>query len=205
MEKRVFFILIKRCLILDDDFGYGRKRRQVIDPETGEMIAEVWHNRPENGIFPLGVNVTTAQAIFTREESPDKQSEYIHVRDADIEHSYYAFWNKKNENKNPPKKRSTGNKKSYVKLFSEKLAELDDKLSLRDMGFLVKLVPLIDWDSGALIGNRDKEKLTIDDIAVIFGENKRNAYRLVNPLIDAGVMFKKGPHYYINRSYMAKG
>jgi len=197
--------VIRRCIVLDDDFGYGRKRRQVIDVDNGEMVAVVWHNRPDNGIFPAGVNVTTAQAIFTREETPDKQSEYIHVRDADIEHEYYGFWNKKNESKNPPKKRSTGNKKSYVKLFSEKLTELDDKLSLRDMGFLVKIVPLIDWDSGALVGIRSKEKLTIDDIAAIFGEKKRNTYRLVNPLIDAGVMFKKGQHYYINRAYMAKG
>jgi len=196
--------LIKRCLILDDDFGYGRKRRQVIDPETGEMIAEVWHNKPENGIFPLGVNATTAQAIFTREEAPDKQSEYIHIRDAEIEHEYYGFWHKKGENKNPPKKRST-NKPTYVKLYNEKLMELADRLSYNDIGFLISVAPLIDWHSGALIDRKTKEKLTINDIAEKIGETKRNAYNRVNPLINTGVMFKKGSHYYVNRSYMAKG
>ena len=197
--------MLHKCIVLDENFGYGRVRRQIIDADSGEMLAVTWHNRPEQGIFPSGVNSTVAQAIFSREEAPDKQSEYIHVRDIDIEHSYYAFWNKKNENKNPPKKRSTGNKQAYVKLFNEKLAELAGKLNYSDMGFLFSLAPLIDWDNGALVDKRNKEKLSIDDIADIIGETKRNAYKRINPLIDAGVMFKKGPHYYINRSYMAKG
>ena len=195
--------MVKRCIILDDDFGYGRTRRQVIDMETGEMLAEVWHNRPENGIFPIGVSATVAQAIFTREMSPDKQSELIHIRDKDIEESYYSFWNKRGENKNPPKKRST-NQPAYVKLYNDKLMELGDKLSYVDIGFLISVAPLIDWHSGALISKK-KEKLIIDDIAKIIKETKRNAYKRVNPLISAGVMFKKGSHYYINRSYMAKG
>jgi len=197
--------LLRKCIVLDEDFGYGRVRRQIIDTESGEMLSVTWRNRPEQGIFPSGVNSTVAQAIFSREEAPDKQSEYIHVRDLDIEHSYYAFWNKKNESKTPPKKRSTGNKQAYVKLFNEKLAELADKLNYSDMGFLFSLAPLIDWDNGALVDKRNKEKLTIDDIADIIGETKRNAYKRVNPLISAGVMFKRGSHYYVNRSYMAKG
>jgi len=167
------------------------------------MLAEVWHNRPENGIFPIGVSATIAQAIFTREMSPDKQSELIHIRDKDIEESYYSFWNKRGENKNPPKKRST-NQPAYVKLYNAKLMELGDKLSYVDIGFLISVAPLIDWHSGALI-NKKKEKLTIDDIAKIINETKRNAYKRVNPLISAGVMFKRNGHYYINRSYMAKG
>ena len=197
--------MLRKCIVLDEDFGYGRVRRQIIDTESGEMLSVTWRNRPEQGIFPSGVNSTVAQAIFSREEAPDKQSEYIHVRDLDIEHSYYAFWNKKNESKTPPKKRSTGNKQAYVKLFNEKLAELADKLNYSDMGFLFSLAPLIDWDNGALVDKRNKEKLTIDDIADIIGETKRNAYKRVNPLISAGVMFKRGSHYYVNRSYMAKG
>jgi len=196
--------MVKRCIILDDDFGYGRTRRQVIDMETGEMLAEVWHNRPENGIFPIGVSATVAQAIFTREMSPDKQSELIHIRDKDIEESYYSFWNKRGENKNPPKKRST-NQPAYVKLYNDKLMELGDKLSYSDIGFLISVAPLIDWHSGALVDRRTKEKLTVDDIAEKIGETKRNAYNRVNPLISAGVMFKRGSHYYVNRSYMAKG
>ena len=197
--------MLRKCIVLDEDFGYGRVRRQIIDTESGEMLSVTWRNRPEQGIFPSGVNSTVAQAIFSREEAPDKQSEYIHVRDLDIEHSYYAFWNKKNESKTPPKKRSTGNKQAYVKLFNEKLAELAGKLNYGDMGFLFSLAPLIDWDNGALVDKRNKEKLSIDDIAEIIGETKRNAYKRVNPLISAGVMFKRGSHYYVNRSYMAKG
>ena len=196
--------MIKRCLILDDDFGYGRTRRQVIDPETGEMLAEVWHNRPEQGIFPLGVSATVAQTIFTREESPDKQSEHISIRDKDIEHSYYEFWNTKKGLK-PPKKRSTGNKKGYVKLYNEKLVELSAKLSDADMGFLVKLSPLIDWDNGALTDKRKKEKLSADDLIRILKMPERNFYRRMSALAGAGVAYRKDDCYYVNRSYMAKG
>ena len=195
---------IRKCLILDDDFGYGRKRVQVIDTETGEMYAEDWKNRPEQGIFPIGVNATVAQTIFTREFAPDKQSEHISIRDRDIEHSYYEFWDK-GEHKKPPKKRSTGNKPGYVKLYNEKLAELSAKLSDADLGFLVKLSPLIDWANGALTDKRKKEKLSADDLIRVLKMPERNFYRRMSALTGAGVAYRKNDCYYINRSYMARG
>jgi len=196
---------IRKCLILDDDFGYGRKRVQVIDTETGEMYAEDWKNKPEQGIFPEGVNATKAHTIFTREFAPDKQSEYIHVRDGDIEHEYYGFWNQSKGNKGPKKKRSTGNKPGYVKLFNEKFSKLTKTLSDSEMGFLIKLSPLVDWDNGAIVDTRNHEKMCIEELADVIGASKRDTYRKVNSLVSAGVMYRKGDYYYINRAYMAKG
>ena len=47
--------------------------------------------------------------------------------------------------------------------------------------------------------------MCIEELADVIGASKRDTYRKVNSLVSAGVMYRKGDYYYINRAYMAKG
>jgi len=182
------------------DLGYGRNKHTLIDEETGEILQEFFDCISLRHSYEMGTNsVMLGHGIAIGKEKADNSREYVTVTDyggkkPDV---VFGFWNNAFKRKRKgTKPKSGGGKKQYLKLYTEKLDNLDVTLA----GVLVKLAIKADWETGKL------KMDSISDIAKNIGCSRPTMHSYIEKLQKDGAIKKDdNGDYIINRDYIAKG
>lgn len=106
------------------------------------------------------------------------------------------------ERKTP--KRRAGNQKTYVKLYLTKLSELV-VLPDKDLGSVLRMARLIDWDTGVLVDVRTKEPLDYKGLCKQLKYTEQTLNNRLKVLKDKDVLTKDEEGYKINSEYISKG
>ena len=147
----------------------------------------------------LNGNVNVANAIVSREKLKSGiEHVYVSIDGVDI----YDFWfNTKKKKEHNPK--HTGGKKSYAKIYLEKLETYD--ISIEALGFMVKLLPYIQWSTGYLLKKRSKKKLKTDDILKIVNKSRNTAFKIINEMKKYNLISYDSEGYRVNKEFIMKG
>lgn len=148
----------------------------------------------------LNKQINVIDAVISRETLPNG-IECIYVNAGGEGYLYNFFVNPVKDNKEKPK--HTGGKKSYVKVYIEKLNDYD--ISIESLGFMVKLFPNIQWTTGYLIKKRSKKKLLIDDIVKLVNKSNKTVIKIMKELKDNKLLSKDSEGYRINSEFIMKG
>lgn len=101
------------------------------------------------------------------------------------------------------------NKQRYVNCYHEPIKDITSKLKLHELGTVLKLLPFLSFKHQDGLLTKDRQPMTMDDIAEAIGKSKRAATTVITTLVDAGVIVKQGtnrkPLYYVDRQYHTIG
>lgn len=147
-------------------------------------------------------SVISAYAVKGRRNG-DYQELIFKIDDIEICRKWYNPNDKSNN-----KKRSTGGKRAYVKLYIDKLKELKEQGASPDsLGCLVWLIDNIEWQTGKLYKGRGRNKRSIEftDFMSIFKLKERQTRQKINELISNNLLKYEDGSYYIASDFMQKG
>lgn len=163
---------------------------RVLDIETGEVLFE----REEENInkaFSGGLETVSGYMTVRRQIMADGRECRTVECNGDI---LCVGWNK------PLKTRKRGGKKSYVKLYPDKIATLKDEV----INGLIKLAPFIMPD-GTLKDRKRRRYLSKTQALAALGFGRDKNRRLWQAMIDSGVLFIADGIIHIDREYLARG
>lgn len=134
------------------------------DLNVAYIVADVGQKMPENTIDTL--------------QAGDK---ITHMRD---------IVNHKKENEKFDKNFNKG--VGFVKIYDDMIDALADKLTLAEFRFAIRLTHHMSYDDGILRtkGHKQGKVLTIKDMSELLNINYANCCKLINALIDKGVIGK---------------
>lgn len=190
--------------ILEQDFGSGRKKRFCVDTETGEILMADCVGDAEV-VFADGCNALELSPGITlgREVREDGAAEYRVVTDyTQTPHRVLcAGWTtgkpqRQRQNKEP---KHTGGKPPFIKLMLDGLDAIEDKVSLRALGMLVKLRRLVAWNTSSINAS------SIRDVARKIKMNQKTTWRHLQELVDAGVLMEADGGYVLSRDVIQRG
>jgi len=172
--------------------------------------------------YKLGeVNAFRADCIISKENLNDKL-ECVYTRDYESgelynkgiqkRHKYSAPKVEKtveaNEHKELKKRKGTGGKKLYTKVYAGDLLKLKrDEVSLEMMGFCTFLTPFVEWETGWLVCGYGKKKefMTQRDIAKELRLGIATVNRVISKLRALGIVVYDGTKYKLSTKFFAKG
>lgn len=140
--------------------------------------------------------------VLTRDKIPKRDLDYYVLKHEDI---IITEWYG-NLGERYTKKKSTGGKKPYVMLMTEKLNSLMQygEVTVEQIGYLTLLTPHIEWNTGKLVHKRSKKSITQSDICELFGISEKTWYRRFRELQNNNLMsYDDG--YYISTELFKKG
>jgi hypothetical protein len=122
----------------------------------------------------------------------------------------YEFWSDgKFKNKDgKSKKRSTGGKPSYMKVYVEKIRELKEAgLSADLVGKVIWLVDNIEWNTGLLYKGKGKNKkyLQFKDLMEIWDIGKTKTAETINKLKNINFLTVEEQGYKLSTDFIQKG
>lgn len=127
------------------------------------------------------------------------------VKGTDIE--IFRKWvNKKNKDDNC--KRGTGGKKAYIKLYVSNLMELISLgISCELLGFIIKLIPYIQWGTGLLIKRSGKQATPVlyTDLIKLLGRGDKYSKNIIKQLKVLELLEHTKDGYKISSDLMQKG
>lgn len=163
-------------------------------------------------------NVTIDNFVLGRERVGN--SELILVSLPEYEEPLFALWNSRKdakkyrkveieyeivfEKKNP---KGSGSQKTYVMLMQTAIAELSRNVSLEALGFLLKITPCIEWDTGRIYRKRDQKSMTVDMLSKYVGIGLIKTKNILKELSKNDVIFYLPGQraYFVNQRYLRKG
>lgn len=170
---------------------------KVVDIDTGVVLAENIIGDYKEA-FANGYNACAGEFVVTREQN-ENGFEYRTVTDPVKETIFCGGWAEEGRHKKVGG-RKRGGKKSYVKLHPEKLAELSDSMLVR----AIRLSGNISTN-GNLVNPKNRRKLGVEELANIWGVEKRRAFDILGGLKEAGVIESIDDHYRINSEFLGRG
>jgi hypothetical protein len=112
------------------------------------------------------------------------------------------------ENKRRKEAAERGPIRYYVNCYHDKVAELNNLLDVNELGALMKLLPYLRMNTGGQLFS-GKERMTTKLAAKAIGKSERQTIRLINAMIDVGVMSKEREGrtvvYCVNEEYHSIG
>jgi hypothetical protein len=186
-----------QAVVIEKNLGHQRKNIIVVDQETGEIVVSAYDSRE---LFPDGCKANIAQLLVGKEELPNG-AEYITISDLD-QNPIFQFWHGRH---GPKKGKSTGGKPAYLKVYQDNFMDATAQLTDGELGFLMRLLPIIEWDSGELIDRKKKQPASVDELAKRLDASPGTIYRKMAKLENAGLVRKVGDKYLVDRNYIAKG
>jgi hypothetical protein len=186
-----------QAVVIEKNLGHRRKNTIVVDQETGEIVVSAYDSRE---LFPDGCKANIAQLLVGKEELPNG-AEYITISDLD-QNPIFQFWHGRH---GPKKGKSTGGKLTYVKVYQENFLDATAQLSDGELGFLMRLLPMIQWDSGELVDRKKKQPVGVDELAKRLETSPGTIYRKMAKLESVGLVRKVEDRYLVDRNFIAKG
>lgn len=151
-----------------------------------------------NSLFPPGKNVSVKTVVFGKEELPDGRC-CVYVTDYETNPPQVIchFWLKDNPVRAyPGRPRGTGGKPAHFKIYLEKLANMDTKLSDEELGTLMRIAKYADWETNILVHPKTKQPLTTKDIVKLTNCSRRTLYRRLKALQENDVIEITDEGYY---------
>jgi hypothetical protein len=112
------------------------------------------------------------------------------------------------ENKRRKEAAERGPIRYYVNCYHDKVAELNNLLDVNELGALMKLLPYLRMNTGGQLFS-GKERMTTKLAAKAIGKSERQTIRLINKMIEVGVMSKeregRAVVYCVNEEYHSIG
>jgi predicted transcriptional regulator len=112
------------------------------------------------------------------------------------------------ENKRRKEAAERGPIRYYVNCYHDKVAELNNLLDVNELGSLMKLLPYLRMNTGGQLFS-GKERMTTKLAAKAIGKSERQTIRLINAMIEVGVMSKEREGrtvvYCVNEEYHSIG
>jgi hypothetical protein len=112
------------------------------------------------------------------------------------------------ENKRRKEAAERGPIRYYVNCYHDKVAELNSLLDVNELGALMKLLPYLRMNTGGQLFS-GKERMTTKLAAKAIGKSERQTIRLINAMIEVGVMSKEREGrtvvYCVNEEYHSIG
>ena len=198
--------------LLEKDLGYGRKRMTVVDIDTGEIIAEQ-HTGSVEAVFGAGANAIIKDVMIGREVN-DSGNEFITISEPADSKVLFAFWRNPHGRRRSPTQdqpdkapKHTGGKPTYLKLYTESLANLAEKVGDAEVGALFKLAQTANWKTGVLVDQRTKEPLDFEGLLHFcgYGSSATLARRLKGLREAGAVTVDDQGCYIISRQLLQKG
>ena len=146
-------------------------------------------------------NAVRDQFIISREKAGG--CEHVHVSHPELAEPLYQFWTGKKKANSP---KHTGGKKSYVMVMIRELAGLiANDLPAENVGYLMCLVPFVEWGTGRLVLGRDNRQMTLADIQQKFKRSRRKTLYILSNLKKHGLLVRDAGGYALSRSLIKKG
>jgi hypothetical protein len=146
-------------------------------------------------------NAIKDEFIVSREKCGG--SEYVQVHHMELPEPIYAFWSSRKKDKKP---KHTGGKKPYAMLMMEELIRLmKGGLPAESTGYLIYLVPYIEWGTGRLIHGRNKKQMKFADIMKVFGKSYKTTQAIIATLKDHDLLAYTKEGYFISRELIKRG
>lgn len=141
--------------------------------------------------------------VLTRDRMPKRDIDYYVLKREDI---IITEWYG-NLGERYTKKKSSGGRKPYVMLMTEKLNSLmqGGKVTVEQIGYLTMLSSYIEWNTGRLIHKRSKKSITQSDICEMFNISEKTWNRRLRELQDNNLMSFKEDGYFISAELFKKG
>lgn len=176
--------------------------------------------KKETHKFILGEqNATLDYFLLGREKVGN--SELIFVSLPEYDEPLFTLWNSHKEKGKYKRKevegevvfekalpKGAGNQKAYVMLKQTAIERLSKmEISIWAYGFMLKAVPLIEWNTGRIYRKRDDKPMTIKMLSEYMGMGVLRTKSVVAELRKSEVLFysKKARAYFVNPDYMQKG
>ena len=195
------------AIIITEDLGYGRRRKRVVDTETGEIMLQKDEGNPLE-VFRLGANVCPlTDGTIGRGERRDDGTACFYVTDYSNGEPQVlgVFWEKPKK-KAIGKPKHTGGKLEYLKLFVSKLRDIINGLSDKDLGALFRFTALCNWETNVLVDSRKKQPLDYAGLKRVTGYSETTLARRIAALKSAGILNVNGEgHYFLNPRLVQKG
>ena len=197
-----------KAVLVETDLGYNRKRKMVIDLETGEVIAR-WHEGDVIKAFADGANTIIKEVQISREVN-DTGIEYIVINEENWPgepQELFSFWRNPRRPQTNKTPKHTGGKRSYVKLYLDQIKEVSRKVTDNDVGMLIRLAQNVDWKTGILVDRRTKKPLNFVGLLKHSGyKSARTLANRINALRQAGILIVDHEgRYVISPLFMRKG
>ena len=148
-------------------------------------------------------NAIRDEFIISREKAG--WCEHVYVSHPELIEPLYQFWTgaKKKASGTP---KHTGGKQSYVMLMIQELAGLiAADLPAENVGYLMCLVPFVEWRTGRLVLERENRQMTLIDIQQKFKRSRRKTLYILSSLKKHGLLVRDTKGYALSRSLIKKG
>lgn len=148
-------------------------------------------------------NAVRDEFIISRERSKKTDSELVFIQHPEMREPLYTFWHTRRSGKKP---KHTGGKKPYVMLMVEGLIELMEKgMPAEYAGYLLYLVPYIEWGTGRLLYGRTKRSMKFRDIQKIFDRSYVTTLKIISRLKQYNLLTHTKEGYFISRDIVKRG
>lgn len=209
MEFRSFLTQSKG-VIFELNEHYETDINDVLDYEVGGkrafpaycMISSEPLNRTMDYVYVDDFN--NGRRYF---QGPQKKKHFGKIPSYDNEESEPLLEEKKLVDAPLKRKKGTGGKISYVKVYGSRIKEIRGKIGFELIGICMCLAPNIEWETGFLIVGRGKRKkyMTKEDIASELGVSLSTAKRIIKKLTELGVLELRNNKFRLNPKFIAKG
>jgi len=149
-------------------------------------------------------NVVRDEFIISREKSKKTNSEFVYVQHPEIDEPLYTFWHSYRKSGKKPK--HTGGKKPYAMLMIERLIELmENGMPAEYAGYLLYLVPYVEWGTGRLLYGRKKRLMKFKDIQKTLGRSYVTTQNIISELKKYNLLTYTREGYFVSREIVKKG
>jgi hypothetical protein len=116
----------------------------------------------------------------------------------------FTFWVKRDAHGKSDNPKHTGGRPAYAMFMLAEIEKMKD-VSLDACGFLVKLSPNVQWNTGILADKRKKTPLTIGEMAKLTGIGRNKASGIISELKKNGILRLKDDGYCVSEKLLRKG
>ncbi len=106
------------------------------------------------------------------------------------------------------KNNESRSRKHYVNCYHEPIKEITQKLSLSELGAVIKLLPYLRFKKDGLL-TKDGKPMNLKTIGEVIGKKERQTSKVIRSLIESGIIVKegerKGAKYFVSGQYHTIG
>ncbi|MFA5629802.1 MAG: hypothetical protein WC958_06150 [Dehalococcoidales bacterium] len=152
-------------------------------------------------------NIVQDEFIISREKNSKTNCEFVYVQHPEMDNPMYTFWHSLRGGGKNKKPKHTGGKKPYAMLMIENLIGLmEDGMPAEYAGYLLYLVPYIEWGTGKLLYGRKKRPMRSGDITAVFKKKRRSVFLVLAKLKEYNLLYYvPGEGYFVSREIIKRG
>lgn len=224
--------MVRKCRIIDTRINEYNSKREVVDDDTDEILC-VEYFGDVKGMLSSDRHSAATMATMIKaldigiEKTATGKGRYVTIGEIGATIPIWSFWDGPYVHRNCPlvvdpdtgevleqptgrRKPRRGGKPEYVHIQSTKLKELYSKLTIAELGVLVRLIPYIEYGTGRLI--MKKTGKGHKNFPMTMAEASRVCDRAVNSLNGDFKTFRENEivtfhdnAYYVDTKWMRKG